>query len=116
MSDDRKCPNCENTWPEKYGSNCPRCGHSFAAPPLLGCPWCGQPPKLWNPYTSQYHWRICCANSLCQVKASIDGPPEEIIRRWNNQRVVALLESQIEETKMLAEALAALRHPNNRIF
>ena len=32
MSADRKCPDCENTWPEKYGANCPRCGHSFAAP------------------------------------------------------------------------------------
>lgn len=30
MSADRKCENCENVWPERYGQQCPRCGHSLA--------------------------------------------------------------------------------------
>jgi len=39
MSADRKCPNCENTWPDGYGPNCPRCGRSFAAPAGSAATW-----------------------------------------------------------------------------
>jgi hypothetical protein len=31
---DKKCPNCENTWPEGYGPHCIRCGHPLTATPL----------------------------------------------------------------------------------